>query len=245
MRLVLYILWSCCLWLLPAFAGAATLAAFSEGARAYQEGDFAHAARCFRKAVQEVPSVGSFQNLGNAEWQRGQVGSAILAWEQALWINAFDQPARENLRFGRKAAQLESPGLRWYEVISTWLPVNTWAWITGCSLWLAVGIMMLPGIFGQHRAAWHQAVAALALMIFLLSLPALLGVYTRTDIGFILHEDTPLRLTPTAHAQVQTHLAAGSPARVERERGAYVLVRTAQTRGWIQREQLGMVCPIP
>jgi tetratricopeptide (TPR) repeat protein len=242
MRLVL-------LCLLSFFAYSAvsspTQPAFNEGTNAYYASDFAHAARAFRKAAGESPAAGTFQNLGNAEWQRGQVGAAVLAWEQALWLSRFDKAAHQNLQFGRKAAQLESPELRWYEVISTWLPVNTWAWITGCSLWLAVAIMMLPAIIGRNRASWQQALAALSLMIFLLSLPALIGVYTRTGIGIVLHEGTPLRLTPTAHAQILARLTAGNPARVERTRGSFLLIRTPAGRGWVQREQLGMICPIP
>lgn len=231
------------LWLsaAPASAAAPFPPAFAEGTNAYHANDFARAARAFRKAAAETPAAGTFRNLGNAEWHRGQVGPAILAWEQALWIDALDRAARQNLQYARKAAQLEAPDLRWHEVISAWLPAGVWAWITGASLWVAVGVMLLPGILGRPRAPWHQAVAAFALMVFLLCLPALVGIYTRTNLGVVLHDDTPLRLTPTAHAQVHARLTAGTPARLERLRGPFALIRTAQGRGWIEREQVGLI----
>ena len=171
------------------------------------------AAEAFRQSVTLQPASGALQNLGNAEWQRHRTGAAILAWEQALWLDPFNQSARQNLRFARKTAQLEAPDLAWYEVISTWLPVSWWAWIAGVSLWLAVGMVLLPGILRRRKATWHQAIAALGLMVFLLSVPAHIGVETRSRIGFVLQKDTPLRLTPTLEAQAVTRLAAGEPAR--------------------------------
>ena len=193
------------------------------------------AADAFRQSVTLQPASGTLQALGNAEWQQHRTGDAILAWEQALWLDPFNQSARQNLRFARKTAQLEAPELAWYEVISTWLPVSWWAWIAGGSLWLAVGMGMLPGILRRRKATWHQAIAALALMVFLLSIPALFGVQTRARIGFVLQKDTPLRLTPTLDAQALTRLAPGEPARWVRARGSYVLIRTGRTLGWVKQ----------
>jgi hypothetical protein len=80
-------------------------------------------------------------------------------------------------------------------------------------------------------------------MVFLLSIPALFGVQTRARIGFVLQEDTPLRLTPTAEAQSITRLAPGEPARSVRARGRYLLIRTNRTIGWVEQAQFGLTCP--
>ncbi len=161
---------------------------FRAGVTAYRAGDYTLAGEAFRKSSTLQPASGTLQNLGNAEWQQRHAGTAILAWEQALWLDPFNHSARQNLRFARKSAQLEAPDLAWYEVISTWLPVNWWAWIAGVSLWLAVGMGMLPGILRRSKATWQQAVAAVGLMIFLLSVPAHFGVETRSRIGFVLQK---------------------------------------------------------
>lgn len=216
---------------------------FQAGAAAYRAADYTQAAKAFRQSVTLQPASGALQDLGNAEWQLRRTGDAILAWEQALWLDPFNESARQNLRFARKTAQLDAPELAWYEVISTWLPVTWWAWIAGGSLWLAVGMGTVPGMLWRRKATWHQATAALALMVFLLSIPALFGVQTRARIGFVLQKDTPLRLTPTLEAQVVTRLAPGDPARWVRARGRYVLIRTGRTLGWVEQEQLGLTCP--
>ena len=215
---------------------------FREGTATYRLGDYAGAATAFRQSARQRPASGTLQNLGNAEWKLGGTGAAVLAWEQALWLDPFNDPARMDLRFARKAAQLEAPELAWYEVISTWLPANWWAWIAGASLWLAVGMVMLPGILRWRKATWHQAVAAFCLMVFLLSVPAYVGLHTRSRLGFVLQADTVLRLTPTLEAQAITRLPAGEPARVVRTRGNYLLLRTNRTLGWVQRGQFGLVC---
>lgn len=225
------------------FAASPADALFQDGLTAYRAGDFAHAALAFRAAANRKPATGTLQNLGLAEWQQGRAGTAVLAWEQALWLDPFNRAAHSNLRFARRAAQLEAPDLTWYEVASSWLPVNWWAWSASLSLWLAVGMGTLPGIFRLRKAAWHQAAAAVGLAIFLLSLPAHLGIETRSSLGFVLEKDTPLRLTPTQDAQLITRLAAGEPARLERVRGRYLLVRTGRALGWLEKGELGFVCP--
>lgn len=215
---------------------------FDTGTNAFRTGNFVASAKAFAESARLEPAAGTFQNLGLVEWRRGRRGPAVLAWEQSLWVDPFNGAACENLRFARKSAQLEAPELSWHEVASTWLPVNAWAWLAGASLWLAVAMVMLPGFLRLRRAGWHQAVAALGLGVFLLCLPALSGVRSRMCIGFVLEQDTTLRLTPTREAQAVTVLGAGDPARWERTRGNYLLIRTSHGRGWIEREQFGRVC---
>ena len=216
---------------------------FREGATAYRTSDYAGAIKAFRQSANLQPASGTLQDLGLAEWHRGHAGAAILSWEQSLWLEPFNAAARGNLRYARKVAQLEAPELTWYEVVSTWLPANWWAWIAGISFWSAVAMVMLPGLLRRPKAAWHQAVAALGLTVFLLSIPAHIGVHTRAHIGFVQQKDTPLRLTPTREAQSVTRLAAGEPARLERQRGNYLLVRTNRSTGWVERGQFALICP--
>jgi tetratricopeptide (TPR) repeat protein len=215
---------------------------FREGVAAYRLSDYAGAVQAFQQSTRQQLATGTLQNLGNAEWKLGRNGAAIIAWERALWVDPFNTSARMNLRFARKTAQLEAPELAWYEVISTWLPANWWAWIAGASLWLAVGMVMLPGILRVRKATWQQAVAALCLMVFLLSIPAYIGLNTRSRIGFVLQPDTLLRLTPTLEAQSVTRLAAGEPARLMRTRGNYLLVRTNRNLGWVEQGQFALTC---
>jgi len=216
---------------------------FRRGVEAYNSGYFSAAARAFGESAAQRPASGTLQNLGLAEWYGNRVGPAIQAWEQALWLDPFNDAVRLNLRFARKTAQLESPEAAWYEIASMSLPVNWWAWIAGVSLWFTVGMAALPGFLRWRKAGWHQALAAAGLVVFLFSLPAQIGAHTRSRIGFVREKGITLRLTPTQEAQTVTQLAPGEPARWERIRGKYLFVRTSHGAGWLEREQLGLICP--
>lgn len=216
-------------------------AAWQQGTNAFVTQQFEEAARSFRTSAASAPAAGTLVNLGLAEWHLGNVGAAILAWEQAVWVDPFNKPAAQNLEFARRSTQLVSPELAWFEVPSRWLPPNWWPWFTGAGLWLAVGAILLPGMLGERRAAWQQGVAALGFTIFLICIPAQVGVQTRTRIGIVLEKNTPLRLTPTSQAQTILHLAAGEPARIRRERGKFLFVKTGGAAGWILKSELGLI----
>lgn len=230
-------------WLFLAvnFAHAATNDFFTQGIEACRAGSFPEAADAFQKSAQTQPAAGTLVNLGLAEWQRGHAGAAILAWEKARWIDPFDPRAEANLKFARAVTQVDEPQLKWFETASTWLPPNAWVWIAGASLWLAVGTLVLPGIFRRRRADWQRLLAAPALGLFLFSLTANFGVVSRAQIGFIVAKNTPLRLTPTRAAEVISTLTAGEPARKLRTRGNYLFIRTANETGWIEQQAFGEI----
>lgn len=231
------------LWSLTLRSHATAEADFKSGLEAFQAGNFAPAVEALRASAETEPAVGTLLNLGLAEWRRGRAGAAILAWEQAAWVDPFDARVHNNLQFAREAASVETPALTWYETASSWLPANDWAWITGAGLTLALGMVTLPSALRWRKAGWHQALAALGLCVFLLSIPAHLGVLTRTDLGFVLERKTPMRLTPTEESEVLFELVPGEPARRVGSRGNFIFIRTANLSGWVAREQFGLICP--
>ncbi len=229
------------IWLTTAFA--TEPGSFQQGKEAYQAGEYASAAEHFQTATRQSPASGALLNLGLAEWHRGRAGAAVLAWEQARWIDPFDGRTAQNLAFARRAIGVEPPELTWNERLAAWLPVNAWAWLAGVSLWLAIGLTVLPGVCRRRQTATTQALAAVSLTVFIVCLPAHYGVLTRTRLGVVVKKNLPLRLTPTTEGEVLTKLPAGESARELRRRGDYVLVRTAEGQGWIERREFGRICP--
>ena len=216
---------------------------FKSGLDAARAGQFPQAAKAFNDSLARQPAAGTLLNLGIVDWRCGRVGEAIVSWERAAWLNPFDADARNNLAFARQAAQLDPPELAWPEWLSTWLPARVWGWLACGSLWLALALVILPGVLRARKAGWQQTLAALACGVFILSLPPNLGVITRTNLGIVLEKDTVLRLTPTQEGEVVATLSAGEAARKLRERGGFFLIRTARGSGWVERRQFELLSP--
>jgi len=237
----------CVLWLRTfvshGWAATAADSLFAEGVEACHVADFTKATDSFRRSLAEQPCSGTLLNLGIAEWRRGRAGQAILAWEQALWLDPYDRAARRNLEFARTVVQLDKPELRWYEAASMWLPPSAWAWLAAGSLWLAIAMFTLPRVLRWRKSGWHQGQAVLALGVFLLSVPAIVGLATRSHIGVVMERNTAVRLTPTEEAESLSSLPAGEVARGIRTNGKFIFIRTPRDSGWIKREQFGLICP--
>jgi tetratricopeptide (TPR) repeat protein len=225
------------------FGRAGTNDFFAHGMELSRAGQFPEAAAAFQAAADARPAAGTLVNLGLAEWQCGRAGPAILAWEQARWLDPYEPRAEANLKFARQAAQVDPPQLKWHEAVSIWLPPNAWVWLAGGTLWLTVGLLVLPGIFRRRPAGWHQFLAALAFGFFLFCLTASLGVVSRTEIGFIMEKNAALRLTPTRDGEVVATLPAGEPVRALRTRNNYIFIHTPGASGWLEQDEFRLVCP--
>jgi hypothetical protein len=216
---------------------------FSAGVTAYEAGQFDLAAQNFSASLAETTASGTLLNLGLANWRCGRTGGAILAWEQAAWLDPFNRDARNNLSYARETASVDALGLTWFEEASTWLPANCWTWLAGGSLWLAVALGTLPGFFRMRKAGWHQTVSALSLGVFLLSLAPSVGTVTRSNVGIVLENQTSLRLTPTHSAESTASLPPGEPVRELRQHGDYFFVHTQNGNGWVEQRQIGFLVP--
>jgi len=233
----------CATLLASVFSTHGETTAFENGVAAYEARDFAGAAKFFEADINRAPSAEAWRNLGNAEWQGEHPGLAVLAWERALWINPSDADAAASLRYARQTAQLAELPLRWWETFSVWLPPNAWAGLGAASFWLTVLlVLVLPVILGWRKSAWTQSLAAVAFGVFLLTLAGAAGVHSRTAIGVVLWPATPLRQTPTHHAQILTQLAAGEMVRCRNIHGNYYLLRTSTGDwGWVEKKQLQLI----
>ena len=216
---------------------------FRAGVTAYEAGQYDLAARAFSDALAEKTTPGTLLNLGLAEWRGGHTGEAVVAWEQAAWLDPFNHDTQKNLLYARETAQLSPVELTWFEQASAWLPANCWTLIAGGSLWLAVALATVPGFLRMRKAGWHQTVAALALGIFLLSLAPGLGIVTRSNIGIVTDKNTRLRLTPTQSAETTAFLPPGEPVRALRQHGDYFFVHTQNGDGWVGQRQIKFLCP--
>jgi len=206
----------------------------------YAQGKYEDAAVDFRARV----SPGTLHNLGNAEYKLGKLGPAILAWERARALDPAFRNTAANLRYARGQAGLNQPEFVWHERYSALLAPDVWLWTAAAAFWSAVGLLVLPALLKQKRTGWTQGGAVVAIGIFLLTVPALVGIFSRGKIGVVLTAETLLRLTPTKEGEMLGKLAEGELARLEKRRGEYVYVRGANDRaGWVLRSEFTKIWP--
>lgn len=209
-----------------------------------QDGHVEHAVQNLRTIEPTAVSPGLLHNLGNAEYKLGQLGPAVLAWERARALDPGFRNTTGNLRFARGQAGLSEPEWAWHEKYSALFTPDTWLWIATGAFWLAAALLALPPLLRRKRTAWTQGGAVVAIGVFLLTVPALVGIASRGKVGVVLAAETVLRLTPTKEGEMLGKLAEGELARAEKSRGAYVYVRGASDRaGWVQREEFAKIWP--
>ena len=235
-------------WLLAtdASAGAGSMTGrewFDRGLSLSRQGLFPEASQAFETSADLRPTAGAYVDLGLAEWHQGHAGKAILAWKRALWIAPANSQARENEAVARQMLDLEDADLLWYEEASTWLSPSAWIWLSAAMLWLAASSLVLPVVLFGARRDWHRLVAAIALAVFFLSLIGNAGVVGRMNLGVVLGESVPLRLTPTTQGEVIANLSSGESLRRLRSLGHFDLVQCGNLTGWLAPDQYALVCP--
>lgn len=215
---------------------------FIRGKQAYEGGDFSKAADLFASASRRAVRSDVLHNLGNAQLKIGEIGKAILAWERARSLDPGARNTVANLRFARGQAGLNPPTAPWHESYSSWLSPDAWTWLAAVCFWAALAFLALPPLLHVRRTAWTQVGAVLTIAIFILTLPALAGLWTRSRLGVVVGEEALLRLTPTKEGEVLGKLPPGELARVELGRGSYSYVRAENDRaGWVTNEEFTRV----
>jgi tetratricopeptide (TPR) repeat protein len=230
--------------LVQSAAWAAEPQGFDLGRSDYETGKYAEALKAFQAHAGSEVSPGLLHNLGNTEFKLGRLGPAILAWERARALDPHSRNTKANLHYARGQAGLEQPELPWYETYSAFFPSDRWIAIATCAFWASLALLFLPPLLRRRRTAASQAAAVVAIITFLLTLPALAGIYTRGRIGVVQLADASLRLTPTREGEVLGTLPEGEVARVEKRRGEYWYVRASSDRaGWVRQDEFAMLWP--
>ena len=209
----------------------------------YEEGDVEGAARIWETlaAVGESDSH-LWYNLGNAYYQLGDVGRAVLDYRRALRLSPRDREIRDNLELARSraAGEVAAPepgwwGRRWRQVRET-LTGDELAAASLALLWIGT-LLVLLGLF--RRASWRRlrwpliAVAAL--------LPLLAAAAWRADWedwsgreAVILAPRVAVQSGPGEGYVTLFEVHAGAEIKLVERRGAWALARLgADLEGWI------------
>jgi len=227
--------------------------AFLRAGRAYDAGRYDEAAAAYEELLARgvVDSRVEF-NLGNAEFRRGRIGSAILHFERARRLDPADPEIRANLAFAHahagetgEAGEDASGALAWVRGAVEGQGPARLAWIALALFWLVCAVLAW-GLAepGRFRAAHGWSLAAL-----LVALAVALGTWYLTHQRLVAHQ-VAVVIVPQAsvlagpaenNAQLAT-VPEGLELEVWGERPEWVNVRLPNNvSGWIDRNAVGLV----
>ncbi|TAK48050.1 MAG: tetratricopeptide repeat protein [Saprospiraceae bacterium] len=160
--------------------GEGTAERFQAANKAYENGDFAQAAKAYEALLSDgFESAGLHYNLGNACFRQGELGRAILQYEKALLLQPGDASILHNLEFARqrtvdKFEEVPDFFLRaWWHRLRNLAASGVWSF-TGAFLWLAgfcaLALWQLSRERRTRKASFFAGLALLLLSILPLSL---------------------------------------------------------------------------
>lgn len=221
---------------------------FQNGNAAFQQGNFAEAARNYEAALAAGQcSAALFANLGHAFFRQKMFGKAILHYERARLLAPDDARIREDIALARRRAGLEesapvAPFLlqKWWQNLRDSDAPDTWAWAAVALAWLS-GAGVWFGWRGdsalKRRLGWWGALVFSG--HFLLALPLALssaGHAANAREGVVVAKETPVFTAPDARAEPLETLREGEKVGLpDGLSGWWKVALPSGEEGWVTR----------
>lgn len=232
---------------------------FSAANEAYFRGDLKRAVEQYERLVDAgVHDPDVYFNLATAHARLGQLGRAVFYFERELWLEPGDEAAEQELAqaravLGRRRAERDGQAMlqaRPPLVEALVRPLSA-DLLAG---WLLAFDVLLFGLLLLRRQAKREAVRlGLTIsvpLVGLLLLASAAGLLVKTEAGkdgraaVVLRDGAELREGPDEHAQVRAAAHEGQAARLLRREGNFARVQLeAGERGWMQKQDLGIIRP--
>ncbi len=229
-------------FLLPAQAEphAAAEALFALGNRLYEEHDFQGAAAAYEGALDTGWTDPVLElRLGDAYFEAGQVGRAVLHFERAHRLAPRNADVQHNLRLAReRVASTESPPLAPAEAAARWLATRAGGDNLAAVLfvlYLSVLGLVAFRLWTKTASPWiRRALLVLVPLGLLVAVAAVATArYEARPRAVVVADTAALRAAPSASAAVAATMPEGTVLPVTAERGAWRGVRLPDgTTAW-------------
>jgi tetratricopeptide (TPR) repeat protein len=219
-------------------------------------GDYTHAADILDSLENSiVPTANFYLALGNARFESGRTGEAILAYERGLRLKPGNGDLTNNLRYVREEAGLPPVAgsdfalLRWWRVLGAAMGTTVAYSISIILWWLAVGGVVWWYLYRRRMSEKRRfALLPLSVGIGVLSLLFFALAWSRYDYmhqkeeAILLAPVATLRVAPTSEASAETDLPAGHKVTITDRVNRYVKVRLSDGRqGYLLREEVEII----
>jgi tetratricopeptide (TPR) repeat protein len=238
------------------FASGQSEALLGEARRELGEGNFIRAVELLDSLEGlGVISPSLYLAQGNAYFQTGRIGRAVLAYERGLRLRPGDRDLENNLRYVREEAGIltrtlpEFFLLRWWRAVAGWLGVRLAVYMGLFFLWLAVAgatrWYLYRNTMAEKRRFALLPLSGLCLVLALLIFALAQSRYhhlNRTDEAILLAPSAQLRVSPTGNSSVEAELTEGVHLSITDHLENYVKVRLPDGRqGYLRTTEVRVI----
>lgn len=225
-----------------------SVARFVEANQAFEQQNFAKAARLYEALIQEGYKNGHlYYNLGNAYFRLDNLGKAIGNYLQASQYLPRHEDLIANLQYARLQTKDKKENLKqtWREVFQEWsnpLTLQEWLILFVICNGIFWGIGLVQLFYRREIFAWVVFLSG-GLALFL-AMGAAMRWWAPLPLGTVIPSESAIYSEPHEQATVLFALHAGTEVRIEEERKQWVKIQFEPTRkGWVEKKELFVVLP--
>lgn len=200
-------------------------------------------------------SPGYYLAAGNTQYERGDYGRAILAYERGLRLQPNNGELANNLRFVREEAGITRPVIpentlvRWWRAAGAALGAGTCFALALVGWWLAVA-GTLYWYLRRGTMSESRRFALLPAAGFLLALAVIFyqlgesrnATLARADEVILIERSASLRVAPGPEATLEATLSSGQKLRIVDRFERYVKVQLEDGRqGWLPESTIAVI----
>lgn len=217
---------------------------FAEAAAAYDSGDFAEAIRLYQQLLRDgFVAAELYYNLGNAWYRQGDVGQAVLNYQQSLYMRPRDVDARHNVAFVMHEAGAITSDPGWIMRSLRWVSRTEWIILTVLFWWLT-GLCASLALWREWSFSWRVPIAVL-LLLALVSAAGVgvwWGLAQRPELVVVERGQDAL-FAPLEGSTPHFALPKGSIVRIDSTTDGWYRVRLGDRDGWIRQRAVIPVRP--
>jgi tetratricopeptide (TPR) repeat protein len=247
-----------CICALPTLASAESLdEIFRAANESFAHGQYTAASERYQRVIEAgVRDADVYMNLGLAYARAGQLGYAVLAFEQSLHYRPGDSDATNALAQARAAIGKRSAERQGEALVETRPPLAD-AIVRPFSedalaVWLLIcDVLLFLSLIFRRRAlrettrtglAVTAALSGLALICVLSGLLVKRGAFREGEPAIVLRDGAELREAPDPRATTRAHASEGGSARVLARDQGYARVRTSSGAvGWMSDADVALI----
>ncbi len=216
---------------------------FAHGNAAYDSTDYIGAIADYNTILtQGYESAELYHNLGNAYFESGDLGHAILNYLRAQRLDPADSDIKDNLEFARSFVTIQLEGVELNPVSEFFASVTEnaslgfWGWLTTSALLLFSLLSIYLIVTGQKTTLLKSGIVVLAALFVVLA--SLTTFKYRQEFGadraVVTLPESPVTDRPSKDAKVEFKAAAGLEVVIRESSGDFALALFANKRqGWI------------